>query len=143
MLFYFAIFLTVLSNVFYHIFQKSIPSDVNPIISLIVTYIVAILFSIFILPFYPDKLSYMDSIKNLNWSSVLLGIAIVGLEMGFLLAYRTGWNINTASLFSSISVSIILIFIGSIFFKEHLSAINLIGVSFCLIGLVLIKYSSN
>ncbi|PID78136.1 MAG: hypothetical protein CSA18_04535 [Deltaproteobacteria bacterium] len=139
MLFYFAIFLTVLSNVFYHIFQKSIPDNTHPIISLITTYMTAILFSVALFPFYPHKTEYLNSIKNLNWSSFALGVAIVGLEMGFLLAYRAGWNINTAAVFSNVAVAIILIPIGLLFFKENLSIINLCGICFCIIGLFLIK----
>ncbi len=138
-LFYVAISLTIISNVFYHIFQKSIPDNINPIISLIITYITAIILSLAILPFYPDKLDCVNSIKNLNWASIALGVAIVGLEMGFLLAYRVGWNISIAAVFSNVAVAIVLIPMGLLFFKEHLSIGNVIGICFCIIGLILIK----
>ncbi len=136
---YFSIFLTVLSNIFYHIFQKSIAASINPIISLIITYISAIIISLLILPFYPDKTGLIDSIKGLNWSSFALGGAIVGLEMGFLLAYRAGWNIGLAAVFSNVAVAVFLIPIGLLIYKENLTLMNLLGIMFCITGLVLIR----
>lgn len=139
-LFYLSISLTIISNILYHVCQKSIPGNVNPIISLIVTYISAILVSLVILPIYPDKINIVESTKNLNWAPFILGASIVGLELGYLLAYRAGWNINLAALVSTVIVAIFLIPIGIFFFKETLTIHNVFGIILCIIGLVLIKY---
>lgn len=137
--YYFAISLTILSNVLYHVCQKSITTNVNPIISLITTYISAIVIALVILPLYPGKVDFINSFKGLNWASFTLGAAIVGLELGFLLAYRAGWNINLAALVSTVAVAIFLIPIGMYFFKETLNIMNVLGIVFCIVGLFLIK----
>ncbi|KNY29197.1 membrane protein [Pseudobacteroides cellulosolvens] len=141
MLFYFiAIALTIVSNTFYHIFQKSIPNNVNPFVSLIATYITAIVVCLIILPFYPSEISLVNSIRKLNWTSFVLGFAVIGLELGFLLAYRAGWNISLGALFSNVAVTILLVPIGISFFKESLSSINVIGMVLCIGGILLLSY---
>lgn len=140
MLYYWAIVLTVISNVFYHVFLKVTPSNVNPLLSLVVTYVVAAITTATIYLFYPERVSLAAGLKELNWTSYALGIAIVGLEIGFFLAYRAGWNINLAGLISSTTVSLLLIPIGLLFFRESLTATNLTGIILCLIGLILINY---
>jgi len=139
-LFYFAILLTILSNIFYHLCQKSISNDINPILSLMVTYITAIIVCLIILPLYNKEINFSHSIKELNWANFTLGIAIVGLELGFLLAYRAGWNISIAALVSNVAVAIFLIPIGICFFKEGLTIVNILGIIFSIVGLILIRW---
>jgi multidrug transporter EmrE-like cation transporter len=74
-----------------------------------------------------------------NWASVALGVAIVGLELGFLLAYRAGWNISVAGIVSASLVALVLIPVGLTFFKEKLTPLNLLGVVLCIAGLVLVN----
>lgn len=136
---YFSMVITVLSNVFYHIFQKSISNNLNPFISLIVTYICAIAISIMLLPLYPTEFGIIQSIKAINWSSFALAVPVIGLELGFLLAYRAGWDISTAGIFSNVVVAIFLFPIGLWIYKENLSTTNIIGISLCIVGLVLVK----
>jgi uncharacterized membrane protein len=73
------------------------------------------------------------------WPSIALGFAIVGLEIGFLLAYRVGWNISIATVFSNISVAIYLLPVGLLIYKENFTKTNFVGVILCIIGLVLVK----
>jgi len=80
----------------------------------------------------------LQELQKLNWTSVALGITIVGIEAGYLWAYREGWNISKGALTSYVSVAIILLLIGLIFFKEKVSVTHLMGVCACLVGLVLL-----
>lgn len=137
-LYYAAILLVVVSNVFYHIAQRSTPSDVNPMLSLIVTYLTAAAFCVMLLPLHPDRLSLVSSFKKLNWASIALGISIVGLELGFLLAYRAGWNISLAQVFATIQVTLLLIPVGIVFFHERVTLLNVVGIALCLGGVMLI-----
>lgn len=140
MLYYLAIGLTVMSNVLYHVFLKVTPATVNPLLSLVVTYLVAATATAVIYLFYPDKTSLTAGLKELNWASYALGFAIVGLEVGFILAYRAGWNINMAGLVSSTTVSMLLIPVGLLVFRESLTVVNVVGIALCLIGLILVNY---
>ena len=138
-LLYFSIALTVLANLFYHVFQKSISATVNPIVSLIITYLTALVISFLVLPFYPAKAGITDTLKELNWASFALGFAIIGLEMGFLLAYRAGWNISLAAVISNVAVTLLLIPIGLLFFRERVTLINMVGIVLCIAGLVFVN----
>lgn len=137
-LYYISILLIIVSNIFYHFIQKTTPADVNPLIALIVTYATAILACILLLPFFPEKAGLVDSFKKLNWTSFALGLTVVGLEAGFLLAYRAGWNISFAGLFAHVVVALLLIPIGILWFKEHVTMINIAGLLLCIAGLVLL-----
>lgn len=142
MFYYATIALTVISNVFYHIFLKLTPGSVNPILSLTVTYAVAMLTTLAIYPVYSAQTALLSDLKALNWTSYALGMAIVGLEVGFILAYRLGWPINMAGIVSNISVAVLLIPVGLFLFKESLSMINAIGLLLCIAGLALVNYKA-
>lgn len=136
--YYISIVLVIASNVIYHISQKSVPQSVNPMVALIVTYASALFFSIAAAFIFPGQDSIQSSFKSINWASFLLGFAIVGLEAGFLLAYRAGWNISTAGLYANVIVAILLIPVGILFYREHLSTVNVVGILLSILGLVLI-----
>lgn len=137
-LFYFSMGLTVVSNVLYHIIQKVTPAAVNPMLSLAVTYVTATIICLAVFPFYPHPASLAVSLRQLNWSSFALAFAVAGLELGFLLAYRAGWNISLGAIVSNVVVAILLVPIGLLLFKEHLSAAKVMGLALCVVGLALI-----
>lgn len=139
-MFYFSIGLTVLANLLYHIFQKSISTTVNPIISLIVTYTTALVISFLILPFFPTKMSFLEAFREVNWASYALALGIIGLEIGFLFVYRSGWNISLAAIISNVAVTILLVPVGLLFFKETVTIPNIIGVVLCISGIILVNW---
>jgi len=139
MMFYGAIALTILSNILYHLFQKVIPGNVNPLVSLAVTYLVAAIATLLLLPLFPLQGALAAEVRKVNWASIALGGVIVGLELGFLLAYRAGWNLSLANLVSNTTVAILLIPFGLLLFKEDLSPLNILGVILALAGLVLVN----
>ncbi|HKS74096.1 MAG TPA: EamA family transporter [Terriglobales bacterium] len=138
MTFYLPIVLTVLATTVYHIAQKSVPSQVNPMLSLCANYATALAISLVLLPFYPSRQGAFASWRSLNWSSYVVGVAIFGVELSVLLAYRVGWRISIASAASNVMTAVLLAAIGLAFFREHLSRRNWLGVAFCLAGLALI-----
>jgi multidrug transporter EmrE-like cation transporter len=75
----------------------------------------------------------------LNWASFAVGLTVVGIEIGFLLMYRAGWNISVGALVVNIGATLMLIPIGLLFFKEQLTPLNVLGVVVCMIGLVMIN----
>jgi drug/metabolite transporter (DMT)-like permease len=143
MAYYFPLILIVIANLCYHITQKNTSDKINPFFSLFVTYFTAALVSIIILIFYKHKNTFIENIKELNWSTFLLGVAIVLLELGFLLAYRLGWNIGTTQIISTVIVTIILAPIGKFFFKESISFINIIGIGVSIVGVILMNYAKK
>lgn len=139
-LFYFAMALTILSGVLYHIFQKLTPTQVNPLLAMLVTYGTALVICLILLPLYPARRGVRESLRHLNWASFALALAIVGLEIGFLLAYRAGWNISLGAIASNVAVAVVLVPVGLLLFKEKISLVNFIGIVVCIAGLVMINH---
>lgn len=138
-IFYLPLLLTVGATTLYHIAQKSVSPQVNPILSVTVNHVAALIVSLLILPFYPGN-SLRASWKNLNWASVAVGVAIVGIELGFVVAYRAGWRISVASLIANVATALLLVAIGLTFFRERLGARAALGIALCIAGLGLIMY---
>jgi hypothetical protein len=118
-IFYLPLLLVVGATTLYQISQKSVSPLVNPMLSVTVNYVTALVVSLLILPFYPGN-SLRASWKNLNWASVTVGVAIVGIELGFLVAYRAGWRISVASLIANVTTSLLLVALGLVFFPRTL-----------------------
>ena len=139
MSYYWPIIMVVVSNVAYHFVAKSTPVSINPLASLGITYLVGMI-AVFMLYFLTSPIkSLATEYGSLNWTSFALGLAIVGLEYGFLNMYKVGWNISIGSLVASIAVALILILIGILYYKETLTVPNLVGVLLCLAGLGLLN----
>ena len=89
--------------------------------------------------FYKTDRNFVQSFKDLNWTSIALGFAIVGLEFGYLLAYRAGWNISVGSLVANIILALILIPVSILLYHEGFSMNRVFGAVLCIAGLVLIN----
>lgn len=129
--------LTILSNVVYHLSQKSVPRNADPMFALAVTYVVALAVTISVL-LATSGVRAAQSLRTLNWATYATGIAIVGVEVGFLLAYRSGMNVSLGAVTSNVSVALVLLPLGLLFFRERITVANMSGIALCLIGLVLI-----
>jgi hypothetical protein len=133
-----SVIVIVASNVLYHVAQKSIPSGVHPLLSVAVTYAAAFLVTLALWRISPGGAPKLSGFAQLNWATLGVAVSAVGIEIGFLLAYRAGWNINVGSLTVSVAVALLLIPTGALLFKEHLSAANAVGIVLCLAGLALV-----
>jgi drug/metabolite transporter (DMT)-like permease len=71
---------------------------------------------------------------------VLLGFAVVGIELGFLLAYRYGSNIGNTQFYATTMLTLVLIPLGIIFFHEKLSVINIAGIAVCVVGFIMMHH---
>ncbi|MFZ5822253.1 MAG: hypothetical protein ACOYYJ_20375 [Chloroflexota bacterium] len=139
-LFYFSIALAIASSALYHFSAKSTPANVNFAISLVVTYVVALVITLVTTLLFPAKNGLTFELKQLNWASFLLAIAIVGIEFGFLLVYRSGWNLGIAAVMVNVTASLILVPVAIFLFKDKISWVNIAGILVCLVGLVMLNW---
>ncbi len=128
----------ILGNVLYHLGQRAIPREANAVVATLAAYLVAMIGTIATIPLLARDVQLSSAWRLLNWSTVLVGIGIVGVELGFLLAYRAGWVLGNASLTANVCVAVILLAVGALMFREPLSASRLAGVAVCLFGLWLV-----
>ena len=127
--------LVVLSNVVYHICAKSLPAAMNPLASLTVTYLVGAAASATLFCLLNKNANLLKEYAHMNWAPVLLGLAVVGLEMGVICAYKAGWPVSTASIVQSSFLAVALIFVGFFLYREALTWNKVVGILICLVGL--------
>ena len=132
--------LVVLSNTLYQICAKSVPEGMNPLASLTVSYLIGAVVSCALYYILNRNADLIRELRRLNWAPPVLGIVIVGLEVGFIYAFRTGWQISTAQIVSASILAVILLFVGYLFYHEAITWNKIIGIIICLTGLVLINY---
>ena len=132
--------LVVLSNTLYQICAKSVPEGMNPLASLTVTYLVGAAVSCALYFILNRNANLLREIRLTNWAPIVLGVVIVGLEVGFIYAFRAGWRISMAQIVSSAVLAVILIFVGYLLYHEAITWNKIVGIIVCLAGLVLINY---
>lgn len=131
------IFVTI-GGVIYHVAQKSVERTASPLAVVIYAYATGILLCL--------VAGMFDSAWETGWLSpgqidgAVLGVGFgaVLIEVGFLLTYRSGWNLSSTSVVSNIATALVLLPVGLIFFREPLSLRKLVGIAFCLTGIVLL-----
>ena len=130
--------LVILSNTMYHLISKSTPTTVNPFAALVATYGTALIGSMIVL-LITKKTSIYEEMSNLKIANYIMGLIIIGVEGGYMLMYKNGWEVSKGSLIANIFIAIILIFIGALFFQEKLNFTKIIGMIICLIGITLVN----
>lgn len=131
--------LVVVSNVLYQICAKSVPREMDAMASMTVTYLVgAACSAVMFFVMHPGG-SLLREYARLNAAPFLLGVSVVGLEVGFIYAYKAGWPVSTASLVQSAFLSVALLFVGALLYREALTPSKVLGAAICLVGLYFIN----
>ena len=131
--------LAILASVGYHLVLKVTPSTVNPFLSLAATYAVVTLMMMAAYLVTPGGMSLRSAARALNWTVAGLAVAIVLLDLGFMMLYRTGFDVSLGQLVTQSAAALILLGLGVALFKEKLNFANLAGIGLCIVGLWLIN----
>jgi drug/metabolite transporter (DMT)-like permease len=129
----------VVATVGYHLALKVMPQAVNPFLSLAATY--AFCAAAFVLCFAlsPAAPPLREAMKALNWTSFALAGAIVFLDLGFLMLYRSGFDVSLGQIVTQSGAALLLLICGVALFRERLNAANLAGIALCVVGLWLVN----
>ena len=131
--------LVVLSNTLYQVCAKSVPQGMNPFALLTVTYLISAVISCALYYLLNRNANLLRELRMINWAPIVLGVVIIGLEVGFIYAFRAGWQIGTAQIVTSAMVAVLLLFVGWLLYHEALTWNKLLGIAVCIAGLVLIN----
>lgn len=137
-LYYFPIAFIVLANVLYDISAKKFPAEINAQAGMAIYYVVAALISVVLFYLTSENKNFLKELKKINKATFSLALGCTGLDFGYILAFRAGWEISFASLVCNILIAVSLIFVGVIFYREVLTKKHVAGIALCLIGFVLI-----
>ena len=131
--------LIVLSNTMYQICAKSVPEGMDPFASLTVTYLVGAAVSGLLYFTLGNHTGLLKEYARLNWAPFVLGLVIVGLEAGYIFAFKAGWQVSTAQVVQAAVLAGVLLFVGWLLYHEALTWNKIAGIVICLIGLVFIN----
>jgi multidrug transporter EmrE-like cation transporter len=135
--------LAIVATVAYHVVFKLTPATVNPFLSLSVTYALgALLFvgALLVTEATPAGVGFdwRGEFAQLNWTSIALALAVVSLDIGFLMLYRSGFEVSLGAIVTQTAAGVLLLVVGLAFFREALSLMNVVGIGLCVLGLWLV-----
>lgn len=124
----------------YHVLQKSVPAETPPLLATAIAYAVGLAGCLL-------AITVSGGWGNASWRHVAnaptvgVGIAIIGIEMGYLLAYRAGGSLGTTALWVSSLANVLLVLASLTWGQERLDVSRIAGMAFSMIGLVLMARS--
>ena len=139
-MFYLSALIAIIGAVGYQYSVKRIPASINPVVSVLGSYVAVLILGFALLPFFPPKGGLGAHVRQLNWIQLAVAGAILFLELGFLLMFRYGWNLGTGNLVTGVVINVILLVLGVAVLGEKVSWVNAIGIVICIIGVTLIGY---
>ena len=128
----------VLANVLYHVASKSIAADQNAFMGLVVNYATALIASAILFLLTPHEKFLVEAARS-NWACVLMGLAITGVEVSFVMIYRAGGELSTASLIVSILIALAMLAVGGVFYGEQITATKIFGAALCIAGVIMLS----
>lgn len=125
-------------SLLYHLSQRSIPKGANPFHATVIAYAVGGALCAVCARLYPAGGSFLGTLRGANWAVFAVGFAVVAIEVGVLLAYRAGWRVSTTAVAVNVAVTALLVPVGVLLFKDELTPRHLLGLAFCVLGLILV-----
>ena len=125
-----------LGNCCYHLGQKSLHTGGNPMLLLALYYTFALALALAAAPFF-GAVKFSDGlISTLANPRVWLGsLGTVMIELGFLMAYRSGGSAQWAGVAVNGTAALLLIPASLILFKEAFSWQKMLGIALTLAGI--------
>jgi uncharacterized membrane protein len=119
------------------LFQNLIPAEINPVIALCCMYLGGFICAV---PFYfKTKKKYKKNKKSLGPRALLFGITNILIDLGFFLAFKSGWSVGYFNITTNICILIVLTITSVIFYKEKMSMLNFFGIIVSIIGLSILN----
>ena len=135
---YLPIAVAVLANVLYHVASKSIAAEQNAFMGLVVNYATALAASAILFFLTPHEKILVEAARS-NWACVLMGLAITGVEVSFVMIYRAGGEMSTASLIVNILIALAMLAVGGVFYHEQITAQKIFGAVLCIAGVIMLS----
>lgn len=121
----------------YHLSQKAVPGGAHPAVVIGAAYAAGFaLCAGFVIA---TGASVSDTVRQAWRPALGVGVGVLAIEVGFLLAYRAGWPLSRASLIVNVSAALVFVGIGIAVYRESLAPHQWLGVLLCLVGLGLVS----
>lgn len=143
LMYYLSAVVAIVGTIGYHSFVKKIPSGIHPLVSVVGIYVAVLIICIPLLLLLPIPGGLTLHLKQLNWVQLAIAIAIIFMEIGFLLMYRYGWDLSVGNVVTGVVINIILMAIGLLILREQLTFLNIAGIILSIIGVAMISYRQS
>ena len=131
--------LVVASLVGYQLAQRAMPTDANPFTVVAIAYFLGIIACAFLAPAVGKPIGLDDAALLRQWPIWVLAGSVVGIEIGYLLAYRAGWTLATTTGVTYTSSMVLLAVIGATSFSESISPRRAAGLALAISGVWLLS----
>lgn len=132
------LFTAIAGQVAYHLAQKAVPAAANPFATLSFAYLIGLMACIALAPIVGNPLSVSDVRVAYSWQAWVLGASVVAIELGYLLAYRSGWTIGVAFAIAATTTTVLLAAIGTLWLGDTLLARRIFGLALATGGVWLV-----
>jgi drug/metabolite transporter (DMT)-like permease len=130
----YSILIVIVAQALYQLAMKAVPGGSNPLATLVVVYALALVACLILAPLTGKALTVGDLRKVISVPALLLAAAVVGIEVGYLLAYRNGWTLGITYALTSVTTVAILALVGLLHYGETLDTRRIAGLLFALFG---------
>lgn len=134
-----ALALAISATVAYHLITKLVPAGASPVATLLTAYLFVSVLCAGALLVMPGEAGFRSQFAQVNWTAPALAVAVLMLDLAFILLYRSGFALSFGALVTQVVAAIALLGLGLLFFKDRLTLTNTIGVVLCLAGLWLVN----
>jgi drug/metabolite transporter (DMT)-like permease len=110
----------------------------NPFIVIAIAYFIGIIACALLAPGAGKPIGLADMALLRHWPIWVLAGSVVGIEVGYLLAYRAGWSLATTTGITYTATMVLLAIIGAACFSEDISPRRAAGVVLAIGGVWLL-----
>jgi drug/metabolite transporter (DMT)-like permease len=129
--------IAALGNALYHVSQKTLAPAANPMVLLMAVYAVAFVAAALAAPFFRTSAPIAWTAQVFNWPVLALGVSVLLIEIGFLLAYRSGGSLQWSGVAVNGVSAILLLPVALLVFREAFSPARAMGLLLTLSGLAI------
>ena len=123
-------------GVLYHVCQKATPATLDPFLALCISFGLASLACLGL--FVAREGVSTAQLHRVNWTSIVLALALVAIESGYLMGYRAGLKLNVSSFVCNNLVAMVLLLLGTFLYRENFTLRTGSGMVLCASGLLLL-----
>lgn len=124
-------------GVLYHVCQKATPATLNPFLALSISFGLASLTCLALVATRGGLTT--EQLHRVNWTSIALALALVTIESGYLIGYRAGLKLNVTSFVCNNVIALVLVILGTMFYREGFTLRTGSGMVLCVAGLLLMR----
>jgi drug/metabolite transporter (DMT)-like permease len=117
----FPVLLTVVSSATYHFMLKQTSTKASPVLVLFWSYAIAAVVCLAALVMKQENVKVASVFEDKAWLPLVLAMALIGIEFGYILSYKSGGKIGQVSMITQMVSLVVMFVIGFMIMKEPIT----------------------